>query len=356
MYTEDGAVPSKAPAPGDPFLGRIKARSVPPPHRDTANALKLTIAKVEHNKGSTSTSLFLTPYCQSSMGDADKVTALNRIASGPGSTPLDPLAFVVKISGSALESDRRRGHITAEPDTTPDSEIRYRTSIQHSYFSFVLNISTTVTGEVYYLLYADNYELTSKVAFDPEESSLGRIQAVSISPPHSPATIKRCISRVERTPAIAHADLFADITCNSPLKEDYISLLRTDCPGLSPTEPMAIVLAPSLINGRYFIKNRAADIYWNAGHNPIKKIYIWHTKIEITKVSTHAQVNEHSSVIKCSEDTNPLLKWDIRVTHDGNITLISPYAPCSWVSAEMAGSKDPVPWRLIQADSRFRFY
>ena len=101
MYTEDGAVPSKTPAPGDPFLGRIKARSVPPPHRDTANALKLTIAKVEHIKGSTSTSLFLTPYCQSPMGDADKVTALNRIASGPGSTPLDPLAFVVKISGSA---------------------------------------------------------------------------------------------------------------------------------------------------------------------------------------------------------------------------------------------------------------
>ena len=41
----------------------------------------------------------------------------------------------------------------AEPDTTRDSEIRYYLyhwrycmSIQHSYFSFVLNISTTVTG------------------------------------------------------------------------------------------------------------------------------------------------------------------------------------------------------------------
>ena len=65
------------------------------------------------------------------MGDADKITALNRIASGPGSTPQDPLAFVAKISGSALESDGRGGlENAAEPtDTTPDSEIRYRTSI-----------------------------------------------------------------------------------------------------------------------------------------------------------------------------------------------------------------------------------
>ena len=48
IYAEDGAVPSKTPTPGDPFLGRIKARSVPPPHRDTAKAVKLTIARVEN--------------------------------------------------------------------------------------------------------------------------------------------------------------------------------------------------------------------------------------------------------------------------------------------------------------------
>ena len=130
IYAEDGAVPSKTPVPGDPFLGRIKARSVPPPHRDTAKAVKLTIARVENINDRTSTSLYLTPYSQSPMGDADKITALNRIASGPGSTPQDPLAFVAKISGSALEFDGRGGlESAAEPDTTPYSEIRYRTSI-----------------------------------------------------------------------------------------------------------------------------------------------------------------------------------------------------------------------------------
>jgi hypothetical protein len=265
IYAEDGAIPSKTPvAPGDPFLGRIKARSVPPPH--TAKAVKRSIAKVENIKDRTSTSLFLTPYSQSPMGDADKVTILNR--TGPGSTPQEPLALVAKMSDSersALESEGRGGLASAaEPDTTPP-EIRYRTSIQHS--PTFLFVTSRLLGEVYYLLYADDYEMPSKVAIDPEEPSLGRIRADSVAPPHSPASIKRCISRVERTPALAHADLFADISCDTPLKEGHISILRTDGPGLSPNEPMAIVQmpivqveSPSIPDGKYVIKNRAADI------------------------------------------------------------------------------------------------
>ena len=125
-------------------------------------------------------------------------------------------------------------------------------------------------GEVYYLLYADKHEMPSKVAIDPEEPSLGCIWADSVAPPHSPATIKRCISRVEKTPALARADVFADITCNTPMKEGHISILGTDGPGLSPNEPMAIVQveSPSISDGTYLIKNQAADLFWNACHNP----------------------------------------------------------------------------------------
>ena len=105
---------------------------------------------------------------------------------------------------------------------------------------------------MYYLLYADDYEIPSKVAIDPEKPSLGHIRADSIAPPHSPSSIKRCISRVEKIPAIAHADLFADISCNSPLKEGYISILRKDGPGLSPNKPVAIVQveSPSIPDGK----------------------------------------------------------------------------------------------------------
>ena len=53
LYSEDGSIPSKTPAaPGDPFLGRIKARLVPPPH--TVKAVKRCIAKMENIKDRTS--------------------------------------------------------------------------------------------------------------------------------------------------------------------------------------------------------------------------------------------------------------------------------------------------------------
>ena len=135
IYTEDGAIPSKIPATsGDPFIGRFKARSVPPPHN--VKAMKLRIAKAEdiNLNDPTSISLFLTPYSQSPMGDADKFTILNR--TGPGSTPQEPLALVAKMSDSersVLESGRRGG--LAESNTT-SPEIRYRTSVLHSCFSF----------------------------------------------------------------------------------------------------------------------------------------------------------------------------------------------------------------------------
>ena len=85
----------------------------------------------------TTISLFLTPSNQSPMGDADKVTIFNRAQAGPGSTPQNPLALVAKMSDSersALKS--RRASRLAEPNTSSPG-IRCRTSVQHSYSSFV---------------------------------------------------------------------------------------------------------------------------------------------------------------------------------------------------------------------------
>ena len=90
---------------------------------------------------------------------------------------------------------------------------------------------------MYYRLYADDYEIPSKVAIDTEEPSIGRIRADSIAPPHSPISIKRFISRVEKNAALAwawHTDLLADASCDTPLKDGHISFLDTDGPGWSP--------------------------------------------------------------------------------------------------------------------------
>ena len=159
---------------------------------------------------------------------------------------------------------------------------------------------------MYYQLYSNDSEISSKVAIYPEEPSIGRIRADYISPPHSPTSIKLCISRVERNPGIVNFDLFGDTSCDSPLTDGHISFLRTDGPGLSPNEPMAIVQADvqvesplpvkvtSVPDGRYLIKNRVADVYWGAGTNPIQTVFFYPTTLEHAKKYSTLEVNEHS--------------------------------------------------------------
>ena len=155
---------------------------------------------------------------------------------------------------------------------------------------------------MYYQLYTYNSEIPSKAAFDEEEPCVGRIRADSVAPPHTVASLKRRISRVEQNPALANADLFEDISSDVPLKDGHISILGADCPGLSPDEPIAIVQtnivqveSPSIPDGKYIIKNRPADIYWNAGQIPMLTLHFWRaTMVLATDISYYGQVNEHS--------------------------------------------------------------
>ena len=161
-------------------------------------------------------------------------------------------------------------------------------------------MTSRLLGEVYYLLYADDYEIPSNVAIDPEEPSLGRIPVDSLAPPQSLTSIKRYISRVEGNPALVYADLFADTSCDTPLEEGHwhISTLRTDGPGLNPDEPMGIVLKnPSIPDGTYAIKNRANIIYWNAQHNPIRTVHFYFTTMDVKK-HNYMQVNNHFLIIQ----------------------------------------------------------
>ena len=94
---------------------------------------------------------------------------------------------------------------------------------------------------MYYLVYANNYQTPSKTVFDPDRPSLGRIRADSVAPAHTLSSIKQLISRVEETPALASADLFADLSSDAPMEEWFFANLGTDGPGLSPDNPMCII-------------------------------------------------------------------------------------------------------------------
>ena len=158
---------------------------------------------------------------------------------------------------------------------------------------------------MYYLLYANNSDTTSKAAFDPDQPSLGRIRANSVAPPHSLASIKQHISRVEENPALASADLLADLSSDAPMEEGRIPILGTDGPGLSPDNPMCIVQKPivqvenpSIPDGKYFIKNRAADILWAAWDILLNsRVHFW-TGTHWAAAHPAIQVNEHSLVIQ----------------------------------------------------------
>ena len=221
--------------------------------------------------------------------------------------------------------------------------IQYRTSIQHS--RTFLFVTSRLLGEMYYLLYADDYEIPSNVATDPEEPSLGRIQDISVAPPNSPTSIKWCVSRVEGNPAHAYTDLFADTESDTPSKEGPISIRRSPC--LSPNEPMAIVLRPLIPDGKAI---RAKDIYCNAGNNPIK-VCFWIYTIDSAKTNTYEQVNNQSNYPSVQR-INFFWSGTIRNNGNGNISMRSVGVPSSWVGTDMTGSAVSVPWRLIPADSK----
>jgi hypothetical protein len=106
---------------------------------------------------------------------------------------------------------------------------------------------------------------------------------------------------MEKNPTLAywHTNLFADTSCGTPLKEGHISL-RTGGPGLSPNEPMAVVLSPPIPgpDGRYFIKNRATNFYWGADQNPMRIVYFCSVTMDVAKKYNYLQVNEPFPIIQ----------------------------------------------------------
>jgi hypothetical protein len=92
--------------------------------------VKRSLAKVEGINERASNTLFLTPYSQSPMKDAGKVTILND--TGPGLLPQEPLALVAKVSDSeraALESRERNVLASSVPaeSGTSSQNVQYRT-------------------------------------------------------------------------------------------------------------------------------------------------------------------------------------------------------------------------------------
>ena len=95
---------------------------------------------------------------------------------------------------------------------------------------------------MYYRLYDEGGEISSKTSFDDTDSSLGRLDTLCISPPYTALSLKYCITEAEGVSSDRVCNLFEDEGGESTLKDgDTVALFSNNYPGITKEEPVAIV-------------------------------------------------------------------------------------------------------------------
>lgn len=97
---------------------------------------------------------------------------------------------------------------------------------------------------VHYRTYDETGEIPSKASFDETDTSLGRIDARYIPPPHNSISLKIRLSQAERI-SVQEATLYD--SKENELNSGYmISFSAHNYPGISADEPIAMVYKPQI--------------------------------------------------------------------------------------------------------------
>jgi hypothetical protein len=83
------------------------------------------------------------------------------------------------------------------------------------------------------------------MAFKKGESSLGRFEALVIAPPHTVASVKACLLKIEGMSFVSSAksQLFAVVNSDAPMKDNTpLQFLTRPYPGCVADNPMAFVV------------------------------------------------------------------------------------------------------------------
>ena len=108
-----------------------------------------------------------------------------------------------------------------------------------------------ISFAVYYRVYLSEGEADegAKTSFDESDISLGRLNTLSIAPPHTAGSLKACIAKAEGLVTPGHAlykdmELFEDMNGDAAMSDaDVISFLGDTYPGSHEGDPVALVNA-----------------------------------------------------------------------------------------------------------------
>jgi hypothetical protein len=94
------------------------------------------------------------------------------------------------------------------------------------------------------MVYTENGVLRTKYPIESHDPHLGRIWAKQVTPPHTVASLKRCICGVEgiSESACIRGQVFATISGESALSDGPVSILTSGGLGATPDEPISIRL------------------------------------------------------------------------------------------------------------------
>ena len=99
---------------------------------------------------------------------------------------------------------------------------------------------------VHYRVYNPRGAVKSKNPSDSANPWVGRINVDTIPPPHTVASIMRCISKVEDMDHCKLSQLWKNSKSEAPLRDGHVSILTSERPGSTPHDPMAFVESNAL--------------------------------------------------------------------------------------------------------------
>jgi len=190
--------------PGNPYVGRIRAKSVAPPQ--TVFLIKRHIFETENRVYDPQSALFLSKSCRSALADGERVSIS---PGGVGTNPEDPMELVItkfRDCGNPL-----------------------------------IDLESLKPEYIYYSLYTEDGDITPKHQIGDYSPSVARIDKTLVPPPHSPDSIIRCISYVEGFPYCVWHRLFIDITSESPINYREAWIPESGGPGSTPDKPLIFV-------------------------------------------------------------------------------------------------------------------